>query len=46
MSESRPVGEITNPCTCGSGAHPRPCKKHPKAFDEHVREINEEMSEQ
>jgi hypothetical protein len=28
-------------CTCGSGGHPRECKKHPLRFDRHVRELNE-----
>jgi hypothetical protein len=29
-------------CTCGSGGHPRRCTQHPKAYDEHVAELNEE----
>lgn len=29
-------------CTCGSGAHPRDCKKHPYAFRLHVAELNVE----
>lgn len=31
-------------CTCGSGAHPRRCRVHPDAYDEHVREINAEWA--
>ena len=27
-------------CTCGSGAHPRRCELHPKAFAEHVDHLN------
>lgn len=29
-------------CTCGSGGHPRWCDLHPKAFKEHIAEINTE----
>jgi len=29
-----------NTCTCGSGAHPRRCIKHPDAYDQHVAELN------
>jgi len=27
-------------CTCGSGAHPRHCKRHPWGFAAHVAELN------
>lgn len=27
-------------CTCGSGAHPRHCKRHPWCFAAHVAELN------
>lgn len=27
-------------CTCGSGAHPRKCKKHPYGWDIHVAYLN------
>jgi hypothetical protein len=30
------------PCTCGSGAHPRPCQKHPNRYAEHLDELGEE----
>jgi hypothetical protein len=26
-------------CTCGSGAHPRPCDLHPDAYEAHVTEL-------
>lgn len=29
-------------CTCGSGAHPRRCSKHPLAYAEHVAELQAE----
>lgn len=29
-------------CTCGSGAHPRPCEEHPDAYAAHVKELNSE----
>ncbi len=28
------------PCTCGSGFHPRECKRHPWAHEAHVNELN------
>ena len=46
MPESHPtcVGKLTSwfVCTCGSGGHPRRCKEHPGAYEEHLRELNEE----
>lgn len=30
-------------CTCGSGAHPRRCKKHPWRFDTHVISLNADL---
>lgn len=30
------------PCTCGSGGHPRGCRRHPEAFTAHVAELNAE----
>lgn len=27
-------------CTCGSGAHPRKCDKHPYAYRLHIAELN------
>lgn len=27
-------------CTCGSGGHPRYCRKHPDAYQEHIDELN------
>lgn len=38
----RQVDELKATCTCGSGGHPRPCKAHPKAFDNHILEIDYE----
>lgn len=29
-------------CTCGSGAHPRRCLRHPQGFDLHVAQLNYE----
>lgn len=29
-----------NGCTCGSGAHPRKCLKHPYAYRLHIAELN------
>lgn len=29
-------------CTCGSGAHPRRCKKHPWAYQQHIFELNKD----
>lgn len=29
-------------CHCGSGMHPRHCKKHPWGFKMHVLELNHE----
>jgi hypothetical protein len=28
------------PCTCGSGAHPRVCKKHPSGLKEHCDSLD------
>lgn len=30
-----------NGCTCGSGAHPRPCALHPELYAEHLAELAE-----
>ena len=30
------------PCTCGSGAHPRECVRHPQGFALHCAKMNEE----
>ena len=30
-------------CTCGSGAHPRHCKRHPWGFAAHVAELNSDV---
>ncbi len=32
-------------CTCGSGGHPRQCKRHPWGYANHVNEMNSETSE-
>lgn len=32
------------PCTCGSGGHPRHCKRHPDAFEAHVMEMNRDLA--
>jgi hypothetical protein len=38
-----PAPEPDEPaCTCGSGAHPRACAKHPEAYAAHVAEIQAE----
>jgi hypothetical protein len=43
MPESHPIceGKPTSwfVCTCGSGGHPRRCKEHPGAYEEHLREL-------
>lgn len=33
----RKIGLI---CYCGSGMHPRRCKKHPWAYQQHIFELN------
>lgn len=30
-------------CTCGSGAHPHPCARHPQQYDRHVAELDREI---
>lgn len=32
-------------CTCGSGAHPRRCDKHPTAYQRHIDELNRDARE-
>jgi hypothetical protein len=27
-------------CTCGSGAHPRPCDQHPGVYEAHIDNLN------
>ena len=36
---------LTEACRCGSGGHPRECKRHPLAYDQHVAEMNAETRE-
>jgi hypothetical protein len=31
-------------CTCGSGAHPRFCWKHPREYDRHVARLQAELA--
>lgn len=42
---SLPGCDHRHPCTCGSGAHPRRCARHPLRFDMHVAEIAAEAAE-
>ena len=37
---------IEEKCTCGSGAHPRRCKKHPDAYEKHCEELNAEWQKE
>ena len=32
--------EVAQPCTCGSGGHPRECAKHPLAKELHCAEMS------
>lgn len=36
--------QLREGCTCGSGAHPRPCKRHPEAYEVHVEALNTEAA--
>jgi hypothetical protein len=38
------VADMAHPCTCGSGAHPRECKRHLWAFEAHIEEMSLEQS--
>lgn len=31
---------VERDCTCGSGAHPRRCEKHPWGYDMHRHDLN------
>lgn len=35
--------KIKAKCTCGSGGHPRRCRIHPWAFQQHVFELNHDI---
>lgn len=34
------------PCTCGSGAHPRRCEAHPRAYDAHCARLQREFDDE
>lgn len=36
------AAQLREGCTCGSGAHPRECKRHPGRFEAHCRELDAE----
>ncbi len=36
------MGNPATGCTCGSGAHPRACAKHPELYRLHIAELNVE----
>lgn len=36
------MGNPATGCTCGSGAHPRKCDKHPELYRLHIAELNVE----
>lgn len=36
---------LTEHCRCGSGAHPRECKRHPFAYETHVASMDAEARE-
>jgi hypothetical protein len=50
--EARPLEETLGvgvgdpappPCTCGSGAHPRPCVEHPEAYAKHIASLEDHV---
>jgi hypothetical protein len=44
LREAQYVTIEGEPCTCGSGAHPRKCRQHPNGFAAHVGQINYECA--